>query len=80
MEFSVWFSNYYKPVNPVVWLLDRLSGIQVNLLDFKARGIFLTGVTSGVTLSSISIYWVFLSVPISPKQSENPDKNYSSLN
>ena len=46
---------------------------------FKARDIFLTGVTTGVTLSLISIWWVFFRVPISPKQSENSDKNCSAL-
>ena len=46
---------------------------------FKARGIFLTGVTMGVTLSLIPIWCVFSGVPISPKQSENSDKNCSSL-
>ena len=46
---------------------------------FKARGIFLTGVTTEVTLSLISIWWVFFRVHISLKQSENSDKNCSSL-
>ena len=46
---------------------------------FKASGIFLTGVTTGVTLSLISIWWVFFTVPLSPKQSENLDKNCSLL-
>ena len=29
-EFSVWFFNYYKSVNPVGWFLDRFSDMQVN--------------------------------------------------
>ena len=46
---------------------------------FKASGIFLTGVTTGVLFSLISIWWVFFRVPISPKQLENSNKNCSSL-
>ena len=42
-------------------------------------GIFLTGVTTGVTLSLIAIWRVFFRVSISPKQSENSDRNCSSL-
>ena len=42
-------------------------------------GIFLTRVTKGVTLSLISIWRVFLIVPISPTQSEDSDENCSSL-
>ena len=45
----------------------------------KARGIFLTGVTTGVTLSLISIWCIFFRVPISPKQSENSGKSCTSL-
>ena len=48
-------------------------------LGFKVRSIFLTGVTTGVTLTFISILWVFLIVPISPKQTENSYKICSSL-
>ena len=43
--------------------------------SFKARGTFLTGVTTRVALSLISKWWVFLRVPISPKQSENSNKS-----
>ena len=46
---------------------------------FKASGIFLTGVTTGVLFSLISIWWVFFRVPISPKQLENWDKTCSSF-
>ena len=48
-------------------------------LGFKGRGILLTRDTAWVTLSLISLWWVFLRVPISPKQSENLDKNCSSF-
>ena len=46
---------------------------------FKARGIFLTGVNTGVTLSLIPIWCVCFRVPISPEQYKNSDKNCSSL-
>ena len=42
-------------------------------------GIFLTGVTTGVALSLTAIWRVFFRVSISPKQSENSDRNCSSL-
>ena len=46
-EFSVWFSNYYKSVNPVGWFLDggpmiSKSTIHFNSFSdfsFKAKGI-----------------------------------------
>ena len=48
-------------------------------LSLRASGAFLTRITTEVTLSFISIWWVFLRDPISPKESQNSDKICSLL-
>ena len=62
------------------WTDSMISKSTIRFHSFsKARGIFLTGVTTGVTLSLISIWQVFFRIPISPKHLENSDKNCSPL-
>ena len=85
-SFPFGFSATTSPLTRLVgyWTGSMLSksAIRFNFfsnLGFKGRGTFLTGVTLGVTLSLISIWWVFFRVPFSPKQPENSDKNCSSL-
>ena len=84
--FPFGFSTTASPLTQSVdfWMGSMISKWTIRFnsftnFSFKARGIFLTGVITGVTLSLISIMWIFLRVPISPKQSENSDKNCSSL-
>ena len=80
------FSPTTSPLNQTVgfWTGSMISKLTIRFNSFsyfglKARGIFLTGVTAGVSLSLILIWWVFFTVPISPKQSENLNKTCSSL-
>ena len=85
-SFPFAFSTTTSPLTQSVgfWtgLMISKSTIRFNSISyfgFKAKGIFLTGITTVVTLSLISIWWVFFRVLISPKQSENSDKNCSLL-
>ena len=85
-SFPFVFSTATSPLTQSIgfWTVSMISKSTSHFnsfsnFNFKMKSIFLTGITTGVTLSLISIWWVFFRVLISPKQSENSDKNCSLL-
>ena len=78
LEFYFGFSTITSPLSQSVgfWTGSMISKSticfnSVSILGFKATGIFLTGVATGVTLSLIPQWSVNVRVPTCPKQSGN---------
>ena len=62
-----------------LWSQDCLTICLSSFSSFglSTCGTLRTGITTGLTLPFISIWWVAFKVPISPKQSWNSEKNVS---
>ena len=78
------FSTITRPFTQSVGFLigSIISESTIHLSSFSyfglsACGALRTGVTTGLTLSFTSIWWVVFKVPISLKQSWNSEKNVS---
>ena len=74
-SFPFGFLTTTNPLTQAVafWTVSMISKSSIRFYSFsnfgfKARGIFLRRVPTGVPLSLISIWWVFLRVPISSNQ------------
>ena len=83
-SFPFGFSTITRPFTQSVGFLigSITSRSIIRLSSFSSFGssacrTLRTGVTTGLTLSFTSIWWVVFKVPISPKQSWNSEKNVS---